>query len=37
MKEREISLADLVIEILLHWRGIVLLMVIGGAFLGAFS
>lgn len=37
MKEREISLADLVIEILLHWRGIILLMVIGGVLLGAFS
>ena len=37
MREREISLADLVIEILLHWRGIILLMVIGGVLLGAFS
>lgn len=37
MKEREISLADLVIEILLHWRGIIILMVIGGVLLGAFS
>lgn len=37
MKEREISLADLVIEILLHWRGIIVLMAIGGVLLGAFS
>lgn len=37
MNEREISLVDLMVEILLHWRGIIILMVIGGVLLGAFS
>jgi hypothetical protein len=37
MKEREINLIDLMIEILLHWRGIVILMLAGGVLLGAFS
>lgn len=37
MKEREINLVDLMIEILLHWRGIVALMLVGGILLGAFS
>lgn len=34
MKEREISLVDLVLEILLHWRGIIIAMLIGGLLLG---
>lgn len=37
MKEREVSLGDLIIEILLHWRVIVIAMVVGGMLLGAFS
>ena len=37
MKEREISLVDLLVEILLHWRGIIVLMLVGGICLGAFS
>lgn len=37
MKEREINLVDLMIEILLHWRGIIALMLVGGILLGAFS
>lgn len=37
MKEREINLVDLMIEILLRWRWIVALMLVGGILLGAFS
>lgn len=37
MKQREISLVDLLVEILLHWRGIVIAMAIGGFLLGAFG
>lgn len=37
MKEREISLVDLLIEILLHWRAIILWMLIGGIAFGALS
>lgn len=37
MKEREISLIDLLIEILLHWRGIMVTMALGGLLLGAAS
>lgn len=37
MNEREISLVDLLAEILLHWRGIIIAMIVGGALLGAFS
>lgn len=37
MKEREISLGDLIIEILLRWRVIVVAIVIGGMLFGAFS
>ena len=37
MKEREISLIDLLFEILLKWRMIVVAMVIGGVLLGGYS
>lgn len=37
MKEREISLIDLVFEILLKWRMIVVAMVIGAVLLGGYS
>lgn len=37
MKQREISLIDLLAEILLHWRGILVMMALGGFLLGAFS
>ena len=37
MKEREISLIDLLVEVLLSWRIIVVFMLIGGILLGAFS
>ena len=37
MKEREISLLDLCVEMLLRWRVIVLAMVVGGVLMGAFS
>jgi len=37
MREREISLIDLLVEILLRWRLIVVLMLVGGILLGAFS
>lgn len=37
MKEREISLVDLCVEMLLRWRVILLAMLFGGVLLGAFS
>ncbi len=37
MKEREISLSDLLVEILLHWRMALVFMLIGGILLGGFS
>lgn len=37
MKEREINLIDLIVEILLKWRAIVVAMLIGGVLLGGFS
>ena len=37
MKEREISLVDLLVEILLRWRVIVVFMLIGGILLGGFG
>lgn len=37
MKEREISLVDLIFEILLKWRMIIVFMVIGGLLLGGYS
>lgn len=37
MKEREISLVDLLVEILLRWRMILVFMLIGGVLLGAFG
>lgn len=37
MKEREISLVDLIYEILLKWRMIIVFMVIGGLLLGGYS
>lgn len=37
MKEKEISLKNLVVEILLHWRMIILWMIIGAVVLGGYS
>lgn len=37
MKEREINLVDLMVEVLLHWRGIILLMLLGGICFGGIS
>ncbi len=37
MEEREIDLLDLLLTLLLHWRGIVVFMIAGGLALGAFS
>lgn len=37
MKEKEINLVDLFIEILLHWRSMVLFMLIGGMVMGAIT
>ena len=37
MKEREISLVDLIFDILLKWRMIIVAMVIGGVLLGGYS
>ncbi len=37
MKEREISLIDLLVDILLHWRMFFVWMLIGAVLLGAFS
>lgn len=37
MKEREISIIDLLVEILLHWRMFIIWMLIGAVLLGAYS
>ena len=37
MKEREISIVDLMVDILLHWRAFIIWMLIGAVALGAFS
>lgn len=37
MKEREISLLDLIVEVLLHWRVVVVAMLIGGVLMGGLS
>lgn len=37
MREREISLIDLIVEILLHWRMVLAAMLLGGILLGGFS
>ena len=37
MKEREISLVDLIAEILLRWRTLLFVMAIGGLLLGTVS
>lgn len=37
MKEREISLLDLVVEVLLRWRTIVVVMLVGAILMGGFS
>lgn len=37
MQEREINLIDLLIEILLRWRMMIVWMIVGGILLGAFS
>jgi hypothetical protein len=37
MKEREINLIDMLMNIVMHWRSIVLLMLAGGILAGAFS
>lgn len=36
-EEREIDLFDMFIEVLLHWRGLIIAMVIGGLILGGYS
>lgn len=35
--EREISMVDMLIDVLLHWRGIVIAIVLGGVFMGGVS
>lgn len=37
MEEREINLLDLMVDILLHWRGILVFMLIAGVAMGGFS
>ena len=37
MEEREIDLKDLLLKILLHWRGLIALMLVGGSLMGAYS
>ena len=37
MKEREISLVDLIVEILLRWRVIIIAMLVGGVLMGGLS
>ncbi len=37
MQEREISLIDLLVEILLRWRVLVICMLIGGSLMGGLS
>lgn len=37
MGEREIDLLDLLLNILLHWRGMAVLMLVGGILLGSYS
>lgn len=37
MREREVSLLDLVAEILLHWRTIIVWMLVGAVLMGGFS
>ena len=37
MKEREIDLLDLIADILSHWRGLLIALVLGAILLGAFS
>jgi hypothetical protein len=37
MEEREIDLLDMLLNVLLHWRGIIVFMLAGGILLGAFS
>ena len=37
MEERELSLADILADIMLHWRGIILMMLVGAILFGAIS
>ena len=37
MKEREIDLLDMIADILSHWRGLLIAIVLGVVLLGAFS
>ena len=37
MEEREINLIDLLVDIMLHWRGILVFMLIAGIAMGGFS
>nr|WP_300842324.1 hypothetical protein [uncultured Acetatifactor sp.] len=37
MEEREINLIDLLVDIMLHWRGILVFMLIAGVVMGGFS
>ena len=36
-EEREIDLLDMFVEVLLHWRGLIIAMIIGGLVLGGYS
>ena len=36
-EEKEIDLIDLLIEIMLHWRGLIIAFIIGGILLGGYS
>lgn len=37
MKEREIDLLDMIVDMLFHWRGFVIVIVIGAVLMGGFS
>lgn len=37
MKEHEVSMTELIVEVLLHWRTMIIIMVLGGLFFGGFS
>ena len=37
MKEREIDLLDMIADILSHWRGLLIAVVLGAILMGAFS
>ncbi len=37
MEEREIDLKDLAVKVLLHWRGVIIMMLIGALLMGGYS